>query len=61
MDEPFGYCLNTATIRGHGLGIVEQVELAAAAGYGGIEPWIDDIEAYRDAGGSLRDLRKRIA
>jgi len=61
MDEPFGYCLNTATIRGHRLGIVEQVELAAAAGYGGIEPWIDDIEAYRDAGGSLRDLRRRIA
>ena len=61
MSEPFGYCLNTGTIRGHKLGIVQEVELAAAAGYDAIEPWIDEIQSYQQAGGSLRDLRRRIA
>src|SRR6185369_18066565 len=28
-DEPFGYCLNTSTIRGNQLGIVQVVEAAA--------------------------------
>jgi sugar phosphate isomerase/epimerase len=61
MGQPLGYCLNTGTIRGHKLGIVEEVDVAAAAGYGAIEPWIESIEQYRQSGGSLRDLRKRIA
>jgi len=59
-DDAFQYCLNTATVRGHELGIVKEVELAAAAGYGGIEPWIESIEQYRQAGGSVDDLRDRI-
>ncbi len=59
-DEPFGYCFNTSTIRGQKLGIVEQVEVAAKAGYQGFEPWLRDITDYTKAGGSLRDLKKRI-
>jgi sugar phosphate isomerase/epimerase len=43
------------------LPLPEIVELTAQAGYGGIEPWIGEIEAFRAAGGSLADLRKRIA
>ena len=54
------YCLNTSTIRGQELSLPEQVQVAADAGYDGIEPWIRDIEAYRDGGGNLRDLAKRI-
>lgn len=60
-SEPFGYCLNTSTIRGHNLTIVEEVDIAAEAGYRAIEPWIGKIDAYLDQGGSLRDLAKRIA
>src|SRR5262245_42386309 len=33
VDEPFGYCLNTSTIRGNQLGIVGVVEAAAKAGF----------------------------
>ena len=55
------YCLNTSTIRGQGLSIAEEVDLAAKTGYDGIEPWIREIETYRDGGGSLDDLRKRLA
>lgn len=58
--KPFRYCLNTSTIRGQKLGIVEEVEIAAKAGYDGIEPWLRELEEYVQQGGSLRDLRKRI-
>jgi 2-keto-myo-inositol isomerase len=57
----FTYCLNTSTIQGQKLPLVDEVDIAARAGYGAIEPWIAQIEAYRNAGGSLADLRKRIA
>jgi sugar phosphate isomerase/epimerase len=60
-NEPFGYCLNTSTIRGHNLSITEEVDIAAEAGYRAIEPWINKIDTYLDQGGSLRDLAKRIS
>ena len=56
----FRYCLNTSTIRGQKLGIVREVEIAAQAGYDAIEPWVRDVDQYAKAGGSLKDLRKRI-
>jgi 2-keto-myo-inositol isomerase len=59
--SPFRYCLNTATIRGQELGIVREVEVAAQAGYDAIEPWMNTIQKYVAEGGSLKDLRKRIA
>ena len=58
--EPFGYCLNTSTIRGQNLSVVEQVEIASRAGYGAIEPWIRELEQYVASGGSIDDLAKRI-
>ncbi len=54
------YCLNTGTIRGQELSLVEEIDLAAKTGYDGIEPWTRDIQKYKDAGGSLSDLRKRL-
>ena len=59
--EPFRYCLNTATIRGKNLPVAEEVEVAAKAGYVGIEPWVDSIGRHAADGKSLRDLKKRIA
>jgi len=59
-DKPFGYCLNTATIRGQELGIVREVEITAQAGYDAIEPWMGTLDAYVKGGGSLKDLGKRI-
>ena len=55
------YCLNMATIRGQKLGIVKEIEVAAQAGYDGIEPWMVTIEEYVGGGGKLPDLRKRIS
>ncbi|WP_165067428.1 sugar phosphate isomerase/epimerase family protein [Paludisphaera rhizosphaerae] len=58
--SPFILGLNTSTIRGQKLGIVEIVEIAAKAGYQGMEPWLDEIRRYKDGGGSLEDLAKRF-
>ncbi|MCX6898014.1 MAG: sugar phosphate isomerase/epimerase [Verrucomicrobia bacterium] len=55
----FRYALNTGTIRGQKLGIAEEIEVAAKAGYDGIEPWTGDIAKFAESGGSLKDLRKR--
>jgi sugar phosphate isomerase/epimerase len=57
----FVFCLNSATIRGQKLGLVKEIETAAQAGYQAIEPWVSSIDEYKKAGGSLADLRKRIA
>jgi sugar phosphate isomerase/epimerase len=52
--------LNTSTIRGQKLSIIEEIELARKAGYQAMEPWIDELEHYAAAGGSLEDLGKRF-
>ncbi|MBL7698193.1 MAG: sugar phosphate isomerase/epimerase [Chitinophagaceae bacterium] len=59
-DKNFIYCLNTATIREHNLGLVGELEAASAAGYDGVEIWMDTLQAYLDKGGKLADLRKRL-
>jgi 2-keto-myo-inositol isomerase len=60
-SEPFGYCLNTSTIRGQKLPLAKVIEVTAKAGWGGVEPWMDEITAHVEAGGTTADLRKRIA
>lgn len=55
------YCLNTSTIRGQNLPLEQEVDMIAAAGYNGIEPWIREIETYQQSGKSLKDLKHRIA
>lgn len=54
------YCLNTSTIREQGLNLAEEVDLVAAAGFDGIEPWIQEIATFEERGGKLDDLAKRI-
>ena len=60
-NEPFGYCLNTSTIRGNNLDLAEAVDVVARAGFHAIEPWVVELDAYTSKGGSLKDLGKRIA
>ena len=56
----FIYCLNTSTIREQGQGLVESIEIAAKAGYDGLELWVNDIRAYLEQGKSLAELRSII-
>lgn len=55
----FGYALNTGTIRGQKLGLAEEIQVTAKAGYDGIEPWIGTIAKYVESGGSLKEIRKQ--
>lgn len=57
-SKPFLYALNTSTIRGQNLPLVEEIELAARAGYDGIEPWIRELDSHRSGGGSLAEIRR---
>jgi 2-keto-myo-inositol isomerase len=59
--EPFGYSLNTSTIRGQKVPIDEEAKLAAKAGYNAIEPWIGELQEFTKHGGNLKDLGKQIA
>lgn len=60
VSSELRYCLNTSTIRGQELSIEKEVDLVAAAGYSGIEPWIRKLDAFRKGGGKLADLKKRL-
>ena len=58
--RPFPVSLNTSTLRGHKLPITRVIDIAAEAGYRGIEPWPNEIEDHLRSGGTLKDLRKRL-
>ena len=52
----FKFCLNTSTLRGYRLTLREEIEVAARVGYSAIEPWISEMEAHEEAGGTLEEL-----
>jgi sugar phosphate isomerase/epimerase len=52
--------LNTSTLRGHKLSIVEEIAIAQQAGYRGMEPWVDELERHAASGKSLADLGRRF-
>lgn len=55
------YCLNTSTIQGQKLSILDEVEIAAKAGFDAIEPWLFELDRLEQSGTPLIDLKKRIA
>ena len=58
-SQAFTYCLNMATIRGHKLGLVNELETASRAGFQAVEIWMDSLQTYLKEG-SLNDLKKQI-
>lgn len=58
---PFRFSLNTATISGQRLPLPEQVDIVAKAGCQVIEPWVRDIRQFSEKGGSLADIKKKVA
>jgi sugar phosphate isomerase/epimerase len=59
-QEPFGYCLNTSTLQGQKLDLIEVVDIAAKAGYQAIEPWVSELDRHVQKGGDLKALGQRI-
>jgi 2-keto-myo-inositol isomerase len=55
----FGYCLNTSTIRKQNLGLMKELEIAANAGYDGIEIWVNTLQDFVKNGGKPSDVAKK--
>ena len=56
----FSYCLNMATIRGHNLGFMKELETASRAGFRSVEIWVDSLKTYLDRGGTVSEVQKRL-
>jgi sugar phosphate isomerase/epimerase len=54
------FSLNTSTLRGQKLTLPEIIEIAAKAGYDGIELWIEEMKTYQASGKSLSSLNKHF-
>jgi len=60
LNTSFTYCLNMATIRGHNLGFIKELETASNAGFSAVEIWIDSLQTYQNSGGTLANAKKRL-
>ena len=56
----FTYCLNMATIRGHKLGFIKELEVAAKGGFRSVEIWIDSLQQYLDSGGTVKEAANKM-
>jgi sugar phosphate isomerase/epimerase len=56
--SPWPLCLNSSTIRPAGL--KEKIDVAAKAGFDGIELWVNELEKYEAEGGDLKTLGAEI-
>lgn len=57
---PFIYCLNMATIRGHKLGFMKELEIASKGGFKSVEIWMDSLQQYLDSGGTLKEAASKM-
>ncbi|HTL08320.1 MAG TPA: sugar phosphate isomerase/epimerase family protein [Chitinophagaceae bacterium] len=53
---PFRFCLNTSTIMGQKPGLLRSIEIAANAGYDGVELWVRDIKEWLAGGQQVNNL-----
>jgi len=53
------FCLNTSTIKPQPL--LRKIELAGAAGYDGIELWLNDIYEFIGRGGEVEEVERALA
>jgi 2-keto-myo-inositol isomerase len=60
VANSFIYCINMATIRGHKLGFIKELEVASKAGFKAAEIWIESLQTYLTSGGTLQDAKKRL-
>ena len=60
LKLPFRISLNTSTISSYKLGVLDQIDMVADAGFDGIELWVRDVSSFLNNGGKSEDLRKRL-
>ncbi|PZX49177.1 sugar phosphate isomerase/epimerase family protein [Algoriphagus chordae] len=60
-ESTIKFSLNTSTLRGQKVDLPQLIEIAAKAGYDGIELWISEMETYLKTGKSLASLKKHFS
>ncbi|HCY41977.1 MAG TPA: xylose isomerase [Prolixibacteraceae bacterium] len=60
-ETDFRFCLNTSTISGQKPGLLKYIDIAAEAGYSGVELWVRDVKQHLESGNSAQSLQKYIA
>lgn len=61
VNNNFSYCLNTSTIRKQNLGLMGELDVAAQAGFNGIEIWMNTLQTYLKSGGTTANVRKKAS
>jgi 2-keto-myo-inositol isomerase len=56
----FTFCLNMATIHGHKLGFMKELETASQAGFRSVEIWMDTLQDYLKGGGTIKEVKTRL-
>lgn len=59
-NTKFRFCLNTSTISGQNPGLKKYIELAARAGYDGVELWVRDVQEFLKQGNDISSLKKHL-
>lgn len=59
-EQPFIYSLNMSTLRGHQLGFRKELEVAAKAGYGSVEIWVNTLQDFLKTGATLAEAKRII-
>ncbi|MBW8351690.1 sugar phosphate isomerase/epimerase [Bacillus sp. IITD106] len=57
---PFKIALNASTLFPFKLNVIQQIEIAAKAGFEGIELWMQDLEAYIAGGGTVQAINSAL-
>jgi sugar phosphate isomerase/epimerase len=49
-----------ATLRGHKLGFMRELEIASRAGFRSVEIWLESLQAFLAGGGTLKEVKQRL-
>lgn len=56
---PFKVAINTSTVRPFALSVLDQIDVAADAGFDGVELWVRDIRAFAEEGHKPEEIARR--
>ncbi len=61
MQAPVRYCLNMSTINSSKVPLREQIQIAAKAGYTGVELWLRDVDRFVQERGDCQRCDAKFA
>lgn len=59
-NKDYEYSLNMSTIMGQNIGFLNEIKVAAKAGYGSCEIWVPTLQKYFDSGGTIQEAKSLI-